>query len=83
MIKIIDQRFNNKMLVIEENNITYMFSYGNCIIKSERNKVIELDQKYWDYSTTTGKHRNDFLGETKAQTQAKINSGEYILTNLN
>ena len=44
---------------------------------------IQLDANYWDYSTTTGKYRNIFLGETKAKTQAKIDSGEYILTDLN
>ena len=45
--------------------------------------VIKLDRDTWDYSTTTGKYRNQFLGETKKETQAKIDSGKYILTNLN
>ena len=44
---------------------------------------IELDERYWDYSTTTGKYRNQFLGEDKAATEKKIKSGEYVLTNLN
>ena len=44
---------------------------------------IELDKGKWDYSITTGKYRNQFLGETKKETQAKINSGEYILADLN
>ena len=44
---------------------------------------IVLDVKYWDYSTTTGKYRNIFLGETKKETEKKIASGEYILTDLN
>ena len=44
---------------------------------------IELDENKWDYSKTTGKYRNQFLGETKKETQAKIDSGGYILTNLN
>ena len=35
-----------------------------------------------DYSVTTGKYRNQFLGETKKETEAKIKSGEYILTDL-
>lgn len=42
-----------------------------------------LDEKYWDFSTTTGKYRNMFLGEDKAATEKKIKSGEYILGNLN
>ncbi len=44
---------------------------------------IQLDRNKWDYSKTTGKYRNQFLGETKKETQAKIDSGEYILTDLN
>lgn len=47
------------------------------------NIKIELDRNSWDYSTTTGKYRNIFLGETKRETEAKIKSGEYVLTDLN
>lgn len=42
-----------------------------------------LDKTYWDYSVTTGKYRNQFLGETKKETERKIASGEYILADLN
>jgi len=44
---------------------------------------ILLDEKYWNYSATTGKYRNIFLNEGIAETRNKIKSGEYILTNLN
>lgn len=44
---------------------------------------IKLDSHYWDYSTTTGKYRNKFLGEEKKETEKKIASGEYKLSNLN
>lgn len=44
---------------------------------------ITLDKTYWDYSTTTGKYRNEFLGETIADTRKKIASGEYVLDDLN
>lgn len=43
----------------------------------------ELDKTYWNYSVTTSKYRNQFLGETTKETQAKIDSGEYILADLN
>lgn len=33
--------------------------------------------KDWDYSKTTGKYRNLFLGETKDWTLKKLLSGEY------
>lgn len=42
-----------------------------------------LDERYWDYSTTTGKYRNEFLGEGITETRVKIASGEYQLANLN
>lgn len=34
--------------------------------------------KDWDYSRTTSKYRNMFLGEDKATTLNKLKSGEYI-----
>jgi len=43
----------------------------------------QLDRNKWDYSVTTGRYRNQFLGETKAETQKKIDSGEYELVDLN
>ena len=48
-----------------------------------KTQEIELDEKYWNYSKTTGKYRNIFLGETKKETQAKIDNGTYKLVNLN
>ena len=44
---------------------------------------IYLDEYYWDYSVTTGKYRNQVLCENIKETRKKIDSGEYILTNLN
>jgi hypothetical protein len=61
-------------------------SYDRVIVVRlvwDSHTIIMLDERYWDYSRTTGKYRNQFLGETKAETQAKINSGEYELVDLN
>lgn len=44
---------------------------------------IELDRNKWDCSKTTGKYRNIFLGESKKETQKKIDSGKYFLVDLN
>ena len=69
-----------------ENDVEYFQSYKSIIVKRtwRVNKwFVELDKNYWDYSKTTGKYRNIFLGETKKETEKKIKSGEYILTNLN
>jgi len=42
-----------------------------------------LDGGTWDYSMTTNRYRNIFLGENKKATEEKIKSGTYKLTNLN
>ena len=65
------------------NKIEYFQSYNSVIAKINPLNQTYLDQKYWNYSNTTGKYRNIFLGETIKDTKAKIKSGEYILTDLN
>jgi len=44
---------------------------------------IELDETYWDYSNTTRKYRNEFLGMDSKEIKRQVNSGEIKLTNLN
>ena len=68
--------------IISDNGDEYFQSYRSIIAKRSKGKIY-LDDYYWDYSTTTGKYRNEFLGERIADTRKKINSGEYILTDLN
>jgi len=61
-------------------------SYGTVIavkIVWEDETRIEVDRNKWDYSVSTGKYRNEFLGESKKETEKKIKSGEYILADLN
>ena len=61
----------------------YFQSYESVIVFIPTEGKTQLDETYWDYSRTTGKYRNIFLGETKQETLEKINSGEYLLTDLN
>jgi len=70
---------------IYTNKGVYFQSYSSIIalIPNGINKPIELDEYYWDYSRTTGKYRNDFLGEDIAETRRKIKEGVYKLVNLN
>ena len=72
---------------IEWNPEYIMFiSYDTNIVKKtfeDGLPVIYLDQKYWNYSKTTSIYRSQFLGETTKETQSKIDSGKYILTDLN
>ena len=71
----------NQFIITDGNKMVFQ-SYGNVICVKDGRNVI-LDSRYWDYTQTTGKYRNRFLGETKADTQKKIDSGVYKLANLN
>jgi len=76
----------NQFIITDNEDNKYFQSYSSMIVKKINCASwykIELDQKYWNYSTTTGKYRNIFLGETIKDTKKKIKSGEYILTDLN
>ena len=79
----------NQFIIYTESGSVFQ-SYNSIIakitdIKKDDNYYasVELDRKYWNYSNTTGKYRNIFLGETITETKKKIKSGEYILTDLN
>ena len=67
---------------ISTNDGIYFQSYNSIIALKSKGKTY-LDENTWDYSVTTGRYRNQFLHETKKETEKKIASGEYILTNLN
>ena len=68
--------------IITTNDGEYFQSYSS-IIARRFNGQTYLDEYYWDYSRTTVKYRNKFLGEYTADTKKKIKTGEYILTDLN
>lgn len=61
----------------------YFQSYQSIIAFIPNDGKVQLDSRYWDYSATTSKYRNAFLGEDKKVTQRKINEGTYELTDLN
>ena len=61
----------------------YFQSYDSVIAFRANDGKITLDKYYWNYSRTTSKYRNEFLGEYIADTRAKIESGEYELADLN
>ncbi len=74
---------NNQYVLTDPYGNEYFQSYNRIIVKSSLKGGIILDGRYWDYSKTTGKYRNKYLGETKQQTLAKIQSGAYQLMDLN
>ena len=72
--------------IIFDSEFTAFQSYKSIIVKTtfeSGKRVVYLDKYYWNYSVTTGKYRNMFLGETKKETEKKIKSGEYKLADLN
>jgi hypothetical protein len=61
-------------------------SYNSNIVKTtfeDGKRVVYLDEYYYNYSKTTSKYRNLYLGETTKEIETKIKAGIYILTNLN
>lgn len=68
--------------IIEDGNAIFFQSYGTIIARKQNDKI-QLDREAWDYSVTTGRYRNQFLGESITETRRKIESGEYELANLN
>lgn len=78
------EQFNAKnQLIVKDTNGTYFQSYDSVICFIDNNGKVFLDSKLWNYSKTTAKYRNQFLGETSKETEKKIKSNEYTLTNLN
>jgi hypothetical protein len=78
--------FVPNQFIIIDNNATYFQSYNSIIAKIEMIEGIKktfLDEYYYNYSRTTSKYRNMFLGEDTKQIESKIKAKEYILTNLN
>ena len=84
----------NQFIINDDDGNEFFQSYKSVIAKKSRNLLlksnsvkfdfyIELDQKYWNYSNTTGKYRNIFLNENITETRKKIKSGEYKLVDLN
>ena len=70
--------------IVDEGNYEIFQSYDSVIAKKYYSPMkIELDADKWDYSKTTSKYRNIFLGEDKKTTERKIKDGTYKLVNLN
>ena len=73
----------NQFLITEKDKEIFQ-SYTSIIaVKNYKTQKTYLDEFYWDYSVTTGKYRNMFLGEGIAETRQKIKDGVYKLKNLN
>jgi len=71
----------NQFIIRVNSEGTFFQSYNTIIAaKTPEGVLLDLD---WDYSVTTGKYRNQFLGEKRPATEAKIKTGQYKLIDLN
>jgi hypothetical protein len=68
----------NQFIIHDDEGNEFLQSYDSIIVKIDNQGNISLGNN-WDYSKTTGKYRNLYLGETKKETQEKLDSGEYTL----
>ncbi len=87
-IKVLNMISNNgnripNQFVISTPEGSYFQSYNSVIAFINNEGRVFLDKNKWDYSTTTGKYRNIFLGENKKLTEKRINNNNYILIDLN
>ena len=79
----------NQFIISErEGNITRQTfqSYETIIavnVQNDEMNATYLDINNWDYSPTTSRYRNQFLGENRKETEKKINSKEYKMVDLN
>lgn len=67
----------NQFIISFDNGEVFK-SYNSIIAVKYKGKVYLTDD--WDYSTTTGKYRNKFLGEGVQETRQKIKQGIYKIT---
>lgn len=71
----------NQFIVVNRGT-RYFQSYESMIAKV-KGETITLDKNYWDYSRTTSKYRNEFLGMNTGEIKAAIEAGEIKLKDLN
>jgi len=70
--------------IITDDEYEYFQSYKTVIAKRHISSgVVHLDNRAWDYSVTTSKYRNHFLGIDTKETKRRIESGEIQLVGLN
>jgi hypothetical protein len=69
----------NMEIIHHVNGTESLYSYGTWIADKDKDGKVTLSRKYWNYSITTCKHRNKFLGEFIAETRRKIEEGIYEL----
>jgi len=72
----------NQFTFSDEQGNKFFKSYNTVIAKRTVEGIVTLDPKH-DYSKTTARYRNEFLGETTKEVLNKIKKGDYKIENLN
>lgn len=73
----------NQFLINTGDGVRWFRSYSSNIARVDADGNVTLDATYWDYSATTSKYRNLFLGNDTATCKRLIKSGVYRLGDLN
>lgn len=73
----------NQFIITDKKGNRFFQSYETIIAKIDCKGKVTLDKEKWDYSATTSKYRNIFLGEDTKETKEKIKNKIYKLRNLN
>ena len=74
----------NQFIIRDDNTGWTVFqSYRATICKKSDDGSILLDEYYWDYSHTTSKYRNQFLGMKRPQIERAIKEGRIHMADLN
>ena len=69
--------------IITDRGFVYLQSYNSIVARIKGDRVV-LDRDKWDYSVTTLRYLNIFLGgQTAKETRAMIKNGTIKLANLN
>lgn len=77
-LRVEPQSPNCELVVV--NGYSILYSYGSPVVL--RYGKVYLDERYWDYSKSTGKHRNRYLDENIETTRRKIENGTYELVDI-
>lgn len=73
----------NQYIIIDDDGNRFFQSYDSIVAKIDCQGEITLDKNYYDYSRTTIKYRNQFLGMSTKQVNDWIQAGKIVLVDLN
>ena len=82
---------NQFVITDNDHHAIWFQSYASMIARIDNNSgVLYLDKNKWDYSRTTAKYRNSFIGEyynseyaSAAGIAAGVKEGKIVMTDLN